>query len=144
MTSELATALFTGYQYKTCEHCGEKGSSIELYCSCAKVVANFGSARCIACGIWYGNFITYKDYLAAWGTLDTYTYYQDEMLYWMPPPCDGCSFSYREEWNAKMSSFTEWRENKAWLYDPWEEEDDSPCGRFAICPCCGESRGDYD
>ncbi len=136
----IITSFFSGYNYKTCDHCGEKGSNTELFCFCELLIATFGEVGCTACGIWYGHFQSYKEYMDIWDAQDTYDYYEAQLLYWMKPPCSCCAPSYREEFNANLTPFLEWKKNNAQRFE--ERDDDyyeEPCrSSKGKCSCCGE------
>lgn len=134
----IALSFFSGYNYKTCEHCGEKGSNTELFCDCELLIATFGEIGCTVCGIWYGHFQSYKEYMDVWGTNDTYDYYESKLLYWMKPPCSDCVPCYIDEFNAKLEPFLEWKQKNAWQFEEIDDYDEPCRSSRGMCPCCGD------
>lgn len=136
----ITSSLFSGYKYKTCDHCGEKGSRTELFCDCELLIVTFGKIGCTGCGIWYGQFQSYKEYMDIWGPNDTYDYYESELHYWMKPPCGLCAPCYCDEFNAKLEPFLEWKKKNTWRFEERYEDDyDEPCrSNRGMCPCCGD------
>lgn len=136
LNDTLMTAWFPGYKAKTCEWCGAKGSTTEIFCDCEWIIERFGAVSCKECDIFYGSFPSHLEYLELWGTGYTDSFYFDEMCRCMKKPCKSCSAIYQTEYDSKLAAFMTW----SWRWESMSDDYDDRCtsGRGAPCRCCGD------